>query len=450
MRINQFYSKALTLIFLASLLAGCASPGAPANGTEVYPPPEATSRAASPGMEDNLPPEVTRPAPPAEAAASIPSLAGGNGEFAFDLYQALRAGEGNLFFSPYSLSSALAMTYAGARGETQRQMAATLHYPLAPEQLGAAFNALDQQLTAGGAAGKGAFQLNSASSLWGEQSFPFLQPFLDGLARDYGAGMNPVDVIDPGQREAARQAINRWVDTKTQGKIKDLIPQGVLDDLTRLVLANAIYFKGEWIDPFHGGTQEAPFTRLDGSPVTAPLMSRRSQALYAEGQDYQAIELPYKGERIAMDILLPASGQFEAFEGSLTQAKVGEILQALQETDVKLYLPRFSFSSKLQLEKTLPSLGMPDAFDDQKADFSGMYDPSQAGGQRLYIGHVVHQAFVAVDEEGTEAAAASGVVMEITSMPRVMRVDRPFIFLIRDRQTGTILFMGRCMDPTEK
>jgi serpin B len=392
---------------------------------------------------------IQRETSPAADAQELKELAAGNSTFAFDLYQALRGEPGNLFYSPYSLSVALAMTYAGARGETESQMAATLHYTLPQEQLHPAFNALDMALAGAGDQQDGAFQLNVANSLWGQQGFPFRQEFLDLLAKNYASGLRLVDYIDEAQREQARQAINNWVSAATHGKIDELFEKGILTDATRLVLANAIYFKGEWSEPFLNGTQEAPFTRLDGSQVSVPTMSRRATTPYTAGEDFQAVDLPYKGGRVAMLVLLPAAGQFEAFESRLNQEQAQAILQDLEASDVKLYMPKFQFSAEYTLEETLKAMGMPDAFDMQRADFSGMYDRQKAGGN-LYLSHVVHKAFVAVDEIGTEAAAASGVVAEIESMPVELRIDRPFIFLIHDLQTGTILFAGRVVNPRLK
>jgi serpin B len=263
-----------------------------------------------------------------------------------------------------------------------------------------------------------------------------------------------VDYIDDAQREQARQAINDWVSSATHGKIDELIAKGILTDATRLVLTNAIYFQGEWSAPFLNGTQEAPFTRLDGSRVNVPTMSRRATTLYAASENFQAVDLPYKGGRIAMLVLLPSDGQFETFESGLNQDQVQAILQELEASDVKLYMPKFQFKAEYTLEETLKAsnprqrelTSMPDAFDKERADFSGMYDPQKVAGN-LYISHVVHKAFVAVNEIGTEAAAASGVVQESTSMPVELHIDRLFIFLIHDLQTGTILFAGRVVDP---
>jgi serpin B len=423
-------------ILIASNLAACAP------RSEIVEPDD------RPGEVALVRSEVQRDTSPQVDEAGLVELAAGNSAFAFDLYQALRGERGNLFYSPFSISIALAMTYAGARGETERQMAETLHYTLPQEQLHPAFNAVDQAL-AEGEKDEAAFRLSVANSLWGQQGFPFRQEFLDVIAKNYGAGMHLVDYRDGANREQARQAINAWVSEETQAKIEELIGEDILNELARLVLANAIYFKGEWVEPFLSGTQEAPFTRLDGSQVSAPMMSRRMITPYAQGEDFQAVELPYKGERISMVVLLPAEGQFEDFESSLDSDRVEAILQALSPHDLKLYLPKFNFSTELMLAETLEAMGMPEAFDGQRADFSGMYDPGQTSEGNLYLSHVIHKAFVAVDEKGTEAAAATGVVAGIVSMPEELLVDRPFIFLIRDQHTGAILFVGRVMDPTD-
>jgi serpin B len=373
-------------------------------------------------------------------------LEAGNRAFSFDLYQTLRAEDGNLFFSPYSISAALAMTFAGARGNTEQQMAQALHYTLPQEQLHPAFNALDQSLVTQVDEAEGKFTLSIANSLWGQEGFAFKQEYVDTLAKNYDAGLRLVDYKDDANREEARRAINDWVSEETQSKIEELIAEGVLDEMTRLVLANAIYFKGEWELPFLDGTRDAPFTLLDGSQVQVPTMSRRGQTSFAEGDGYQAVLLPYKGGRAAMLVLLPAEGQFASFEGSLDSQRMDGILAQMQAQDVMLFLPKFEFSSEYTLGDTLAAMGMPDAFDPGSADFSAMVDTSQVD-ENLFISQVVHKAFVAVDEIGTEAAAATGVVVGVTSMPREVRVERPFIFVIYDQETSTVLFVGRVLDP---
>lgn len=382
---------------------------------------------------------VKREAAPAVSDAARTELTAGNSAFAFDLYQALRGDDNNLFYSPYSISIALAMTYAGARENTAQQMAETLHFTLPPEQLHPAFNVLDLDLTS---RNTGAFTLTVANSLWGQSGYTFRPEFLDTLALNYGAGLRLLDFVEADAREQSRQTINQWGSDQTAGKIEELLQEDVLTKDTRLVLTNAIYFKADWETPFLNGTKDAPFTLLDGSQVNVPMMSRRANTGYAQGPDYQAVELLYKGGRMRMLILLPAPGQFETFEGTLTGERVTNILQTLERGDLKVYLPKFSYDAALSLKDTLMQMGMPDAFTPGVADFSGM-----DGTRDLFISAVVHQAFIAVDEIGTEAAAATGVVMEIESMPTEVRLDRPFIFLIHDMESDAILFVGRLTDP---
>ncbi len=386
--------------------------------------------------------------PPAASDADLADLVGGNTAFAFDLYQALRAEEGNLFYSPYSISLALAMTYAGAKGKTEQQMAEALHFRLDQDRLHPAFHRLDLELASRGEGAQGkdgqGFRLNVVNALWGQEGYEFLSAFLKILAANYGSGLKPLDFVsDP---EAARITINDWAADETEGRIKDLIPPGVIDTLTRLVLTNAIYFNAAWALPFDPKTtEEGPFYLLDGSEVTVPMMRNTESFTYAEGQGVQAVELLYDGGEISMVILLPEKGKFEAFESTLDAGQVEAILEKLRRSQVALTLPRFEFESAFSLKETLAGLGMPEAFTSD-ADFSGM-----TGNRDLYISEVVHKAFVSVDEAGTEAAAATAVVIGLTSVqaePIQFTVDRPFLFLIRDLQTGTILFFGRVVDPS--
>jgi serpin B len=371
----------------------------------------------------------------------------GNSEFAFDLYQAIRGEKGNLFYSPVSISTALATIFAGARGETERQMAKTLHFTLPQAQLHPAFNVLDLRLNAPNLTDTdaAAFQLHVINSLWAQLDFEIRKEYLDLVAANYGAGVRLVDFINDNRREQARLAINQWVKDETDGKIEELIGNDVLTEFTRLVLANAIYFKGKWEAPFLNGTSDGDFFLLDGSRVSVAMMSRRAETPYGVGPDYQAIMLPYKGGRAEMMIILPDEGRFEAVEGAIDYGWVRQASLDLEQRDVKLYLPKFEYESSLDLVKTLSAMGMPDAFDTDKADFTGIIVNPRP---RLFIKHVLHKAVVAVDEIGTEAAAATAVIAEDESMPVVVRIDRPFLFLILDREDGTILFMGRVLDPT--
>jgi serpin B len=374
-------------------------------------------------------------------------LVEGNNAFAFELYQALKGKEGNLFYSPYSISLALAMTYAGANGETAQQMADTLHFLLEQDRLHPAFNWLDAELAkrGEGAAGKDGegFRLNIVNAIWGQKDYSFLPTFLDVLAENYGAGLRILDFIN--ETEKSRLAINQWVSDQTEGRIKDLIPQGAIDALTRLVLTNAIYFNAAWAYPFDKKmTADETFYLLDGGQVIVPMMKQTDSFGYAEGEGYQAVELLYDGNELSMVILLPASGDFQTFEERLQAQKVSDIISGLQPTEVTLTMPRFEFDSEFSLKDTLAEMGMPIAFSDA-ADFSGM-----TGTRDLCISEVLHKAFVSVDEAGTEAAAATAVIVGETAMPGQpveVNIDRPFIFLIRDIETGSILFVGRVMNP---
>jgi serpin B len=390
--------------------------------------------------------DVPRDTSPTVNSEDLAAVADGNQAFALDLYRALsQKEEGNLFYSPYSISAALAMTYAGARNATEREMAEVLHFTIPQARLHPAFNQLDLSLTSRGDELEGdepGFQLNIANSLWGQKDYDFLPDFLDLLAENYGAGLRVLDF--EADAEKARQVINDWVLDQTEEKIKDLLPQGILNGATRLVLTNAIYFNAKWRLPFsESATQDGAFHLLDGSKVTVPLMNRTESFRYAEGEDYQAVELPYVGGEMAMIVILPSEGSFDAFENAFTTSQLDEILGRFENTSVNLTMPKFEYESEFGLGETLIAMGMPSAFG-VAADFSGM-----DGTLNLVIEEVVHKAFVAVDEAGTEAAAATAVIMVEKAILDIveMRIDRPFLFMIRDHQTESILFLGRVVNP---
>ncbi len=377
---------------------------------------------------------------PQVSADDLARLVEGNTEFALRLYEELKAEDGNLFYSPYSISLMLAMTWAGARAGTQSQMQQALNFNLGPEELHQAFNYLAVQL-ANRVTSDAAFKLEVVNDLWGQKDFKFLDGFLDLLAENYDAGLRILDFVnDP---EGARQVINDYIYDQTNKLIEDLIPEGSINTLTRLVLTNAIYFKADWKHKFNKfDTHDGVFYLLDGSQVTASMMNQRRVWSFAAGSGWQAIELPYVGDQVVMDIILPDAGTLASFEDTLNPAMLEQIFAAMIGTDIQLALPKFKFSSEFTLKAALSAMGMPIAFDPFAADFSGMTDAAD-----LYIQDAVHKAFVSVDEDGTEAAAAGAVIMGTTSMPRSMRVDHPFLFLIRDAGTGTILFFGRVLNP---
>jgi len=377
----------------------------------------------------------------------LQSVVKGNSDFGFDLYQELKGEEGNLFFSPYSISTALAMTYAGARGETEKQMAQVLHFPLTQESLHPAFSKLQSDLNA--IQNKGDVQISIANSLWAQESYKFLDSFIELNKKYYDAGLYFVDFIK--KREAARKKINDWVEKKTHDKIKELIKPPMLTIDTRLVLCNAIYFKGNWLSQFDKEkTYNRDFYVSPDTTMLVPMMYQQTRLKYKYFEQFCALELPYEGNDLSMIIFLPNEddGLLE-FEDHLTADSVHVWIDELMKVDeglVMVNMPKFKTVSEFELSRTLYDMGMPDAFSLPPADFSGM-----TGTKDLFISKVIHKAYVEVNEEGTEAAAATAVVMmkSVAMKPLEFKADHPFIFLIRENQTGSILFIGRIVDPTK-
>lgn len=398
------------------------------------------------GMEI-LKSERQRNSAPDVTETELTELVSGNSDFAFELYQKVRTEAENLFYSPHSISLALAMTYAGARNETESQMADTLHFSLTQEQLHPAFNALDLELASRGEGAEGqdgeGFRLNIVNAIWGQTGYSFLPGFLDILAENYGAGLRLLDFQNA--TEDSRVCINNWVSDQTEDRINDLIPKGAITWETVLVLTNAIYFNAAWLYPFDEElTQDGPFHLLGGSQITVPMMSQTEYFRYASGDGYQAVELPYDGEELSMVVFLPESDRFDEFEASLDAGQVEEIIDNLDWKYLRLTMPRFKYEWDLGLVDTLKAMGMKDAFN-AAADFSGI-----DGTRSLFISDVIHKAFVSVNEAGTEAAAATAVIFSFTGVPLTpteLTLDHPFIFLIRDMETGTILFVGRVLNP---
>jgi serpin B len=457
----MFKRTLFTLLISAGLILGACGP-VPATSAPATTEPVITSQ--SPSTSEPAP--TSPPPSPAEGslvlasdhprnttpsapAADVSQLANDNAAFAMALYQALQANNNNLIVSPYSISQALAMTYAGARGDTEKQMAATLHFTLRQPSLHPAFNALDLALMKPAATQEGQgtpFQLNIANAIWGQKDYAFLLDFLNVLAENYGAGLRLADFVNAP--DPARLVINQWVSDQTQNKINDLLPSGSVTPDTRLILTNAVYFKAGWQYTFEPSlTQNGDFKVLDGSTVSVPFMhwSEPEGVDYVKGANYQAVSLPYIGGKQSMLILIPEAGQFSDFQKALSAESLQQIENSLVGNQVELSLPKFTFSTDTPLGDTLAALGMPDAFKAGVADFSGM-----DGSDKLFISAVLHKAFVGVDEEGTEAAAATAVVVGTMAMPISeiqLTVDRPFIFLIRDNDTGAILFMGQVLNP---
>jgi len=335
-------------------------------------------------------------------------LATANRTFALDLYHQLETMDGNLFYSPYSISSALAMTYAGAEGKTAEEMAAVFHFLMEEGRLHPAFNALDQYLESLAEQeipeDKGeAFQLNITNAIWGQKDFHFENDFLDTLAANYGAGLRLLDYIQAPEK--SRVTINDWVSDQTEERIQDLIPQGAINSDTRLVLSNAIYFKATWLESFEESlTKDKVFHGLDGEEFMTPMMSLGSDASfpYYQGEGFQAVDLPYLGGQVSMLVIVPDEGKFTDFEVNLNSEILDEIIGNLAYQSMYLNFPKFEFETEISLATILAKMGMPSAFNDG-ADFSGM-----TGTKDLFISDVFHKAFVSVDEEGTSFASRSG------------------------------------------
>ncbi len=465
--------------FLAAVaFQAMATPGGPVIVTEDGE--VLTARGSRPPHFDVAPPKEA----PSTGEKDLAAVAKSGNAFATDLYAKLAGKEkGNLFFSPASIHTALAMTYAGARGNTEKQMYTTLRFPIdmrygsppvkgegmnmritgraipisvpwPQDRLHPAFGALIKKLNTPrkGHDGKPAYQLVVANALWGQKGYPFKEEFTKTIKANYDAGLEEVDYVKA--TEASRKRINAWVEKKTKQKIKDLIPRDAVNGLTRLVLTNAIYFKSNWGEKFEkGATREGDFRfpAREGEMMMAvrvPFMHQQKRHGYMETDTFQAVDILYRRGDLSMTIFLPKKvADLAAFEKTLTAKNLTKWLGQFKRETVKLTLPRFKFASQFGLADTLKKMGMTDAFSPTTADFSGM-----TTADKLFISAVIHKAFVAVDEEGTEAAAATAVIMTLRAapqpqQPKVFKADHPFVFMIRHRATGSILFMGRVMNP---
>jgi serpin B len=443
----RVHLRGLAVLLVALLVMSACADQQPSPSPSTSPP---AVSPAEPGGAELARADVARATSTDVTAAQLAMLVAGDTDFAMDLFR-VAAGDGNALLSPYSVAAALTMTYAGARGDTAQEMRSVLHLALPDDRIHAARNELDLRITAEPAVPEGAdgepFAIRVANSLWGQAGYPFLEEFLAVLAENYDAGMNLVDYV--AAAEQARQTINAWVEEQTEGRIVDLIPEGVITDLTRLVLVNAIWFKASWATPFDPGlTRDGAFRLLDGGDVTVPLMHGNLRLPYLDGDGFQAVRLPYAGDA-SMLIILPDPGRFEQMVDRLSASDLDAIRRAESEHLVELSMPTFEYRSQLQLKPALQELGMVAAFTDPAlpdgADFTGIIEARQ-----LLIHDVVHQAFIAVDEEGTEAAAATAVVIgdQSAPMPVTVSIGRPFLFLIEHRATGELLFIGQVTDPS--
>jgi serpin B len=379
----------------------------------------------------------------------VATQAESNNKFAIAMYNQLKKDGKNLFISPYSITEALAMTAAGANGTTKQQIRDALQVSLDGVHFDEALNAIDQSVMKYASATQG-ITLNVANSSWMQTGWEFKVSYLDNISKYYGAGINLLDFIT--KPEESRIIINTWIADQTNDKITNLIPPGSITSNTRLVLGNAIYFLGEWLYTFNPDfTSTKSFTLLDKSTVQAPTMSLNKpdsmvKMRYTHSHGARALDFPYKGDRIVMTVILPDVDSFATVENSLSATMISQLVSGLKEEKLMVSLPKFKFTyGAASLTDAFKALGMTDAFNPNLADFSGI-----DGSKSLYVADVLHKAFISVDEKGTEAAAATVVLIGITSAdaPVIFVVDRPFIFVIRDKVTGTILFIGRILNPT--
>lgn len=379
---------------------------------------------------------------PVVSGEDAATFANDNLAFSIDLYHEIRTQkQGNFVYSQTSISTALAMLYAGAGTTTATQMSGALHFSLPAPRLHAAFNALNLALTAPPPGNDpAAFRLNIVNSIWLQEGFNVLPTYLDALAENYDAGLY-LEKFSSAP-EPARQSINRWVSDATEDQIPTLFPQGSINTLTRMVLANAVFFHGDWKVPFRKDSPNATFHTLTGD-VSVPTMTGHNNAAIWSGPGWSAGVLDYAGDTTSMIVVVPDAGTFPGFEATLTTESVAAILAgAPPGGGADLIMPRFEFGTDVPLNQTLSALGMPEAFSDS-ADFSGI-----DGARDLQVQSVIHKAIIAVDEKGTTASAATGVGVGVTSLPPTLVVDRPFLFFIRHNPTGAILFQGRVVDPS--
>ena len=398
------------------------------------------------GMETPTPTQT--PTPAQTPAMNLSGVAGANSQFAFELYSRYAPEDGNIHFSPYSISTALAMTYEGARGETAEEIRSVFHFPADDGERRGGYRQIYEGMNAPGKN----YSLSTANALWAQNGYPFLASYFSTISEYYNGNATNLDFR--GDTEGSRLTINKWVEERTEDRIKELLKPGMLDSSTRLVITNAVYFMGKWERPF-GNATSGEFRVSPGNAVTADMM-RLSDSVcddmrfnYAEDENAQIIELPYEGGEVSMLVLLPKEDGISQLEQSLSAEGLEGLKGRMELAEMgRVELPRFKFETEYDLTGTLPAMGMGKAFEPGQADFSGM-----DGTRNLYIGLVVHKAFIQVNETGTEAAAATAVVIRATSIPNAppkpsFVADHPFIFVIQQRETGNILFMGRISDPT--
>jgi serpin B len=446
---NAMRTTFVLVLLLALLAAGCGEAEESAPTTTPTMTPDTGRQPVQQGQVVRS--DVERATSTDVTDSEVAAVVAGNTEFAYELFRTAAADGNNVFLSPYSVAAALTMTYAGARGTTAEEMANALMFGVDGDRIHTVRNELDLRVTTIPPAppddNREPMSIEITNSLWGQYDYPFLEEFLTTLAENYDAGMNLVDFATDA--EAARVEINEWVEEQTRGRIIDLIPQGVIDSMTRLVLVNAIWFKASWAEQFNPeATADSTFHTLAGGESTVPFMNGGGMMPYAAGDGFELLRIPYAGDA-AMVVVLPEEGRFDEIAAQLDSRFLDAASNSATTRDIDLAFPKFEFTSEFGLSKALQDMGMVEAFaapsPDGGADFTGMTEQRE-----LFIQDVVHQAFVSVDETGTEAAAATAVIVGLTSVadpPLLVKVDRPFIFMIEHSSTGELLFIGQVADP---
>lgn len=383
---------------------------------------------------------------PVNEKVTVQDIAEANNEFTFSLYKQLGEDLTNLVFSPYSISSALAVTYAGARGKTALEMAEVLWFAKDQDAFHPVFKAFTDSIFLSGK--EEGTEMNIANALWVEENYQIIQDFLDLATDYYGARAENVSFKTNEDLEKSRQKINRWVENKTNDKIKELIPQGILDELTRMVITNAIWFNGNWLNPFEKSrTSPSIFHISRDKTVSTDFMHQEKETGYYEDDDVQAIELPYKGGKMSMLIILPKDiDGWKLLGRLLSTERLAVITKGIEQHKIDMAIPKFTYESEFNLKEILFKMGMEQAFTND-ADFSGLTEDND-----LRIDDIIHKAFIEVNETGTEAAAATAVTMALKTALEEEDIiqfiaDHPFLYLIRDKTTGGIIFMGRFINP---
>ena len=434
MHIKNALLGALPLLGSALLLSGCGG----SSQEQAEPPRLLTTVSVAKSA-------VARDMNPTVSAADLDAAVAGNTAFGIKAMEAADpAHTSNAILSPYSITQALALAAVGANGSTRTEIETAMSFSLPQERLNPALNKIELLLAAKARGGTGSTpSMNIVNTVWSQQGYALQPAFLDTIALNFGAGVRQLDFQHAS--EAARTNINSYIAEQTHDRITELIPGGAVDANTRVVLTNAIWFKADWATGFKdSATANEPFTAAGGTASNVPFMHRTGRMAAAQAADFDAVDLPYMGGQLSMTLILPAKGSFDAFLSGLNPARLKQVTSALQDSLVELSMPKFEINTQPDMSGALRAFGMHDAFDPARADFSNLN-----GARDLYVAGVFHKAYIGVDERGTEAAVATGVAFEIAAVeffpeaPRQIKFNRPFIFLIRDRETGLILFMGK-------